>query len=220
MKITSKPSFEEEITLWNKGIEHVIGIDEVGRGAFAGPIVAAAVVYPPSFKFENPTNINDSKLLRHKERETLCSTIKQNALAWSIAEVDVKFINKFGIGKANITVFRKCLSEILKQIQNESGKFFLLIDGFHGKYLPGGLTKQKAIVKGDQKSLTIASASILAKVHRDKLMISYARKFTFYNFGENKGYGTKFHQNAISQYGLSPIHRTSFKLEKFRISLS
>lgn len=210
--MTNRPSFEDESILWEKGFSHVIGIDEVGRGAFAGPIVAAAVVYPANFSSELLGNVNDSKLLKHRERESLCHVIKQNALAWSIAEVDVKFINKHGIGKANMHVFRKVLKNILS---HKVPDYFVLIDGFHGKYLPGGLKKQKAIVKGDQKSLSIASASILAKVHRDKIMKSFSLKFIQYSFGANKGYGTKVHQKALAEYGLSPIHRISFNLQKF-----
>lgn len=214
MKALTKPSFDEEITLWKKGFTHVIGIDEVGRGAFAGPIVAAAVVYPPNLNFELLKDINDSKLLKHRQREVLCLKIQQHALFWNIAEVNVQFINKHGIGKANNAVFRKVVRSISKLLTLNS-EFFILIDGFHGKYLPRGLSRQKAIVKGDQKSLTIASASILAKVHRDKIMREYSHKFSNYDFGVNKGYGTKFHQKAIYRHGLSPIHRTSFNLQKF-----
>lgn len=208
-----KPSFEEEIKLWNNGIEFVIGIDEVGRGAFAGPIVGAGVVYRPNFKSSFLDKINDSKLLKPKLREELSILIKQNSV-WSIESVDISYINKYGIGKANIAVFRKVLRSLLLRFEANKD-YFILIDGFHGKYLPGGIKKQKAIVKGDRKSLSIASASIIAKVYRDNLMKEAGDDFPNYNFGQNKGYGTKKHREAIRLNGLCGLHRTSFNLSKF-----
>jgi len=216
MKQLTHPTFEIEKELWNLGFSHVIGIDEVGRGAFAGPIVASAVIFDPKTKFSQLflDKVNDSKLLKHREREKLEKEIKFLTNKWSIGEIDVAFINKHGIGKANIAAFRKVVKNLQKFLIHNSS-FFILIDGFHGKYLPGGMKKQKAIVKGDQKTITIAAASILAKVHRDKIMRAYARKFGQYGFGVNKGYGTKLHQKALFDHGLTPIHRTSFGLSKF-----
>lgn len=205
----TRPSFKEEIKLWNNGIDYVIGIDEVGRGAFAGPIVGAGVVFKPNFDHLFLRNVNDSKLLRPNQRE-LCSVfIKQNALHWTVELIDIGYINKYGIGKANIAVFRKVLRSLLLKF-DANKDYFVLIDGFHGKYLPGGIQKQKAIVKGDRKSLSIASASIIAKVYRDQLMKEISNKYPNYNFGQNKGYGTKLHRGAIKEHGISKFHRLSF----------
>lgn len=204
----TKPTFEEEKRLWREGIEHVIGIDEVGRGAFAGPIVAAGVVYTPNFRHPFLSRVNDSKLLSLKQREELSEKIISNALFFAIESIDIDFINRHGIGKANIAVFRKVVKKLLKNFDDSN--HFTLIDGFHGKYLPGGIKKQKAIIKGDRKSLSIASASIIAKVYRDNLMKEAASVYPNYNFGQNKGYGTKTHRDALKTYGVLGFHRTSF----------
>lgn len=213
MKILTKPTFSEESSLWNSKIEYVIGLDEVGRGAFAGPIVAAGVVFKPNFKHKFLDKVNDSKLLKPKLREELSELIKQYSLFYTIESVEIEYINKQGIGKANIAVFRKVLSKLISNINGSS--YFILIDGFHGKYLPGGIKKQKAIIKGDRKSLSIASASIIAKVFRDNLMREANNDYPNYNFGQNKGYGTLEHRNAIKSNGLCNFHRTSFNLENF-----
>lgn len=209
-----KPSFKEERKLWKDGIEYVLGIDEVGRGAFAGPIVAAGVAYRKNFQHPVLDKINDSKLLKPKIREELCTIIKKQALIWTIESIEVPFINKYGIGKANSAVFRKVLKKLFSQMKNDLNHF-ILIDGFHAKYLPGGVNKQKAIIDGDQKSITIAAASIIAKVYRDNLMRRLGKIHPQYKLSRNKGYGTKKHQQALKLYGLSEIHRRSFNLNKF-----
>ena len=203
-----KPSFKEEAKLWSSNIDYVIGLDEVGRGAFAGPIVAAGVVYKPNFKHKFLDKVNDSKLLKPKLREELAELIKLHSLFYEIQSVDISFINKYGIGKANIAVFRKVLKSMLKNFNDLN--HFILIDGFHGKYLPGGIRKQKAIIKGDQKSLSIASASIIAKVYRDNLMRKASNIYPNYNFKQNKGYGTLEHRLALRAFGISNYHRTAF----------
>lgn len=215
MKILPRPTFEEELLLWNKGINHVIGIDEVGRGAFAGPIVAAGVVFHRDTPYrEYPLgNVNDSKLLSPTARRQCAKIIKDTALFWTVESIEISFINRFGIGKANASVFRKVIKKLLLLVNH--GSYVVLIDGFHQKYLPGGIHKQKAIIKGDQKSISIAAASIIAKVYRDEQMRKTGRKYPDYSFGVNKGYGTKSHQEMIRKYGLSKIHRRSFHLEKF-----
>ena len=212
-KMMNKPTFNEELMLWNSGFRTVIGVDEVGRGAFAGPIVAAGVIFKPNFKNKFLHEVNDSKLLTPKKREKLSKIIKENSI-WEIQAIDVDYINKNGIGKANSAVFRKVLKGLILKIE-QNPNYFILIDGFHKKYLPGGIKKQKAIIKGDQKSLSIASASIIAKVYRDNLMKKMDANYPNYLFSVNKGYGTKKHQEALSKFGLSKIHRTSFNLYKF-----
>lgn len=220
-----KPNFKEERKLWRSGIKYVIGIDEVGRGAFAGPIVAGAVVFPRiskvTKKLSGLKKINDSKLLKANIRRKLASKIKKYSLFYALAEVKISVINKSGIGEANKMVFRKVVNKIIEQIKEDLGRkigkneYFLLADGLPTKYIHGGLKSQIAIIKGDRKSITIAAASIIAKVHRDSLMRDLSRKFHHYKFSRNKGYGTKAHQKALQKYGLTDVHRTSFDLSKF-----
>lgn len=220
-----KPTFKEEQKLWRKGCNFVIGVDEVGRGAFAGPVVAGAAV------FNNDTScrrrlagsildrINDSKLLKPGVRELLSEEIKKHVLFYAIATVGVPIINRVGIGKATQMALRKAVRIILKQILEISmskPSIFVLADGFHVRYIHGiGLSNQKAIIKGDQKSISIAAASIIAKVYRDNLMKRLSGKYPDYKFSKNKGYGTKEHRLALKKYGLCEIHRKSFKLKKF-----
>lgn len=200
MKKLPRPTFSEEQNFWNLDIKHVIGLDEVGRGAFAGPIVAAGVIFKPNFKHEFLDLVNDSKLLKPELREELSELIKANSI-WAIEAVDLDFINKFGIGKANFEVFKKVLNKLLTNIPNH----FILVDGFDLK-----IPNQKAIIKGDQKSLSIAAASIIAKVYRDNLMREAGKLFPNYLFEENKGYGTLAHRNALKIHGLSTLHRIDF----------
>ncbi len=209
MKVLTRPSFNEESLLWEADIDYVIGIDEVGRGAFAGPIVAAGVVFAPNVQVKLLCDVNDSKLVKPLLRKKCAEVIKKNALFWTVEQVDISYINKYGIGKANSAVFRKILNKLLLQIEPES-KYFVLLDGFHKKYMPGGLRHQKGIVKGDTKSYSIAAASILAKVYRDDLMKRQHKTYPVYGFARNKGYGTREHQAAILSNGLTPLHRTSF----------
>lgn len=206
--VKKKPHFFEEKIHWDNNINYVIGLDEVGRGAFAGPIVAAGVVYKPNFKHAFLENVNDSKLLKPKLREELSELIKQYSLFYTIESIETNYINKHGIGKANTAVFRKVLNRLISKF--EMTNYFVLIDGFHRKYLPGGIKKQKGIIKGDQESLSIASASIIAKVYRDNLMKEANKSFPNYMFAQNKGYGTLEHRNAIENYGVSKFHRIAF----------
>lgn len=220
-------NFSEEQKLWRSGYKFVIGIDEVGRGSFAGPVVAAGIVFLEKGDEISSLGINDSKLLKPRERESLEKEIKSRTSLYAISSVDVSTINRIGIGRATTMAFRKAIRLLLncsiaKIVKNNNGTMkqsnncFVLIDGFHVKYLKGiGLKNQKAIIKGDQKSISIAAASILAKVYRDRLMKKLHRKYPMYRFSKNKGYGTLEHREAIGQYGLCSQHRTSFRLQKF-----
>ncbi len=199
------PTLDYEKQLWISGCNYVCGIDEVGRGCFAGPVVAAAVIFPKNIPLLE--GVMDSKILKPRQREKMDPIIKKNAFAWSIAEVSVTKINKFGIGKATQIAFRKVVKSL------KTNPDFILMDAFYIKQL--NRKRQKPIIKGDQKSLSIAAASIIAKVYRDKLMKELHKKYPQYGFAKHKGYGTKFHQAAIKKYGLSRIHRKSFNLEKF-----
>lgn len=201
------PTFTEEQLLWQQGHNYIAGVDEVGRGCFAGPVVTAAVILPPHFSSIKP--VNDSKVLSAKIRKELAEVIKRQALAFAIAEVSVLVINKIGIGKATQQAFRSAIKKLTKKPD------YILIDAFYIKHL--SRKKQKPIIHGDSISISIAAASILAKVYRDTKMALLHNKFPEYDFATNKGYGTKKHQAAIKQYGLSTLHRTSFNLEKFTL---
>lgn len=207
-----KPSFAEEKKLWKLGYELVIGMDEVGRGAFAGPVVVGAVVFSPkSLPIEH---VNDSKLLKPSLREKLSLAIEQEAVFSITTKESVSVINKLGIGKATQMAFRKAIKIVQREFPNK--RKFVLIDGFYIPFLKGiGLKNQKGIIKGDQKSISIAAASIIAKVKRDSIMKSLDKKYPEYGFAKHKGYGTKFHQEAIHTYGLTKLHRRSFNLHQF-----
>lgn len=196
------PDFSFEKKLWRKGYTKIAGIDEVGRGSWAGPVVAAAVILTPNFKVPG---IADSKKLSPQRRNYFSEIIKREAIAFQIVEVGVSQVNKVGIGKSTFIAFRKAISMISPPAD------FVLVDAFHVPYLIAS-SRQQAIVKGDEQSISIAAASILAKVYRDDLMQGLSRKFPHWGFGKNKGYGTKGHQEAIKHFGLSKIHRTSFHL--------
>lgn len=216
------PDFSEEQALWQNGYNLVIGIDEVGRGCFAGPVVASACAFAP--KFPPPTGgsefpINDSKQLKPQERKRASEWIKKNCLAFGIGEVGVNVINKVGIGKATAQAMRRAAYSLLHMAYGNKNytlnavryKPYILVDAFHIKYLRGiGLKHQRAIKKGDQKCISIAAASIVAKVFRDSLMLKLSKRYITYGFGRNKGYGTRFHQEAIKKNGTTKLHRTIF----------
>lgn len=201
----TKPTFDEEQILWDQGMHNVAGIDEVGRGCFAGPVVTAAVILAKNFSAAG--EVNDSKLLSPKKRKTLSEIIKKEAIAFSIAEISVEIINNVGIGKATQRAFRKVIKKLA------ISPHFILIDAFYIEELDR--KNQKPIVHGDGKSISIAAASIIAKVYRDELMQQLHSQYEVYDFFTNKGYGTKKHRDAIGKYGLCDLHRTSFNLTKF-----
>lgn len=206
------PSFSFERKLWKKGLKVVAGVDEVGRGCFAGPVVAAAVAFAPiSNEFSNEIIINDSKKMRPRQREKSADWIKKNALAWGIGEAPTSLINRIGMAKATKVAFRRAIAETNRRLRHNIN--FLLIDAFYIPYVDGLRRKnQKAIIDGDQKSYSVAAASIIAKVYRDKMMRSLSKqaKYKIYGWGRNKGYGTKEHQRTILKYGISRYHRREF----------
>lgn len=213
-----RPSLKKEKKLWEKGYTLVIGADEVGRGAFAGPLVTAAVAFSPFCKLpaKLAQDINDSKKLSPKKREYLSPLIQSHAKIFVVKQVSVTVINRVGIGKATEMAFRKTIQSLLLNVLDSHEKPFLLIDGFYVRYIKHiGLKHQKAIIKGDQISLSIAAASILAKVYRDKLMRNFGNIYPQYGFAQHKGYGTKYHQQAMKRYGLTLLHRTSFDFSSF-----
>ncbi len=198
-------NFSIEQSLWSSGLQMICGIDEVGRGCFAGPVVAGAVIFPSNSKLIE--GIADSKLLNPDKRKDLEARIKNHALGWSIGEISVETINQVGIGEATQQAFTKAV-EGLKVIAD-----YFLIDAFYVKSLDK--LKQKPIVGGDRISASIAAASIIAKVYRDSLMEKLHLQMPNYGFDKHKGYGTSLHRQMIKKFGLSDLHRKSFKLDKF-----
>jgi ribonuclease HII len=204
------PDFHFETALWNKGIKFVAGCDEVGRGCFAGPVVASIVIFDPNIQSTVSNfqiKINDSKKLSKIQREKADLWIRSNALAFGIGKASVVKINKFGIVKATQIAMRLAIKKSKINIEH------LLSDAFYIPYIKGISTKhQTPIIRGDLRSFSIASASIIAKVYRDKLMsdLGSSRNFRQYLWGNNKGYGTLEHRNAILKYGVTKHHRKQF----------
>jgi len=207
------PNFRFERKLWRKHYKFVAGVDEVGRGCFAGPVVAGCVVFLPQAGAPG-VRIDDSKKLGPKQREIAEKWIKENALSWGIGEVGAGKINKYGMAKAAKMAFRNAISGARHKLGRPID--FLLADAFFIPYVPGLPARRKkrqlAIVNGDEKSISIAAASIMAKVYREKLMLKLSKKpkYRKYGWGRNKGYGTCKHQAAIKKYGLTRQHRKVF----------
>jgi ribonuclease HII len=191
---------------YQRGYRLIAGVDEAGRGPLAGPVVAAAVIFPPDYLNDQ---INDSKQLSAKKRENLYEVIKNEALSVGIGVIDVDVIDQINILQASILSMREAVLELKPQPD------FLLIDGLNKIQLP---LAQKPLIKGDTLSVSIAAASIIAKVSRDRIMEMYHRQFPQYNFLRNKGYGTKDHREAIKEFGMCKIHRRSFHLKNFDIN--
>ena len=196
------PTLDEERELWQKGFFHICGVDEVGRGSWAGPVVVGAVIFPQEFQVF--PGLFDSKQLLPAKREQVAREVKRQALSFATCEIGVPVIDRVGIGEATQIAFRKVIRELSPKPD------FILIDSFYIKYL--NRSNQKPIKKGDEKSASIAAASVIAKVYRDELMRKLASSYPEYGFEEHKGYGTKKHQKAIRKNGFSDIHRRSFNL--------
>ena len=193
------PDFSIENEYKNKGCKIVCGIDEAGRGPLAGPVCAAAVILPDGCFIEG---LDDSKKLSEKKREELYDTIIKNAVSYAVSYGTLKDIEEFNILQATFTAMKKSV-EKLKVIPD-----FALIDG---NRTPKNFSVPcAAVIKGDSLSCSIAAASVLAKVTRDRLMRIYDGIYPEYNFKKHKGYGTKEHYEAIKRYGISPIHRLTF----------
>ncbi|MDD5492246.1 MAG: ribonuclease HII [bacterium] len=180
------------------GAKLVAGIDEAGRGPLAGPVVAGAVILPP---FIFLSKLNDSKLISEKDRNLLFQKIYSLAVAVGIGEVSVELIDQYNILEATKIAMKKAIENLGVTPD------FLLIDAVR---LPGSIIPQKNIIKGDRNSASIAAASVIAKVHRDKIMNNLHEKYPLYGFNQHKGYGTKGHLEALAKYGPCPYHRKSF----------
>ena len=191
------PDFSIENEIKQQGFKAVCGVDEAGRGPLAGPVCAAAVILA-----EEIEGLNDSKKLSEKKREALFDEIKEKALSYSIAFASVEEIEKYNILNATYIAMNRAVEGL------ETPADFALIDG---NRVPTDIKVPcKTVIKGDALSCSIAAASILAKVTRDRLMLEEDEKYPEYNFKKHKGYGTKEHTDAILKYGVSPIHRPSF----------
>lgn len=190
---------EIENNLKQEGYNLICGIDEAGRGPLCGPVVAAAVILKENALIEGA---NDSKKLSEKKREELYDKIIQNSISVGVGIVDVDVIEEVNILNAT----KIAMSEAVKKLTVKPD--YVLIDG--NQMVSQILIPQQTIVKGDSNSLSIACASIIAKVTRDRLLISYDEKYPMYGFKQHKGYGTKMHIEAIKKYGITDIHRTSF----------
>ncbi|MDD5341963.1 MAG: ribonuclease HII [Patescibacteria group bacterium] len=200
----TKPSRLEEKKLWKLGYRNIAGLDEAGRGAWAGPIVAAAVILPPRIRLEG---LRDSKQLSPGQREKLFSAIAKVAISWSVGIVSHRLIDRKGIGPANI------LAMVLAIKKLSVAPDYLLIDALKFDHL----LPSQAIVRGDQKVFSIAAASILAKVTRDRILIGQHEKLPQYDFHLHKGYGTKHHLALIKKHGVSQFHRKSYRPMKHLI---
>lgn len=177
------------------------GIDEAGRGCYAGPVFAAAVILPPGFS--HPL-LNDSKQLTEKDRDLLRPVIEQTALAWQVCSVDVDTIDRINILQATYQAMHGAVAGLAVQPQ------LLLVDG--NRFRPYAGIAHTCIIKGDGTYASIAAASVLAKTHRDEYMYRLHQQYPQYGWQQNKGYGTLQHRQAIAQHGLCTHHRKSFRL--------
>lgn len=203
------PDFSIERSYWDDGYT-IIGIDEVGRGSLAGPIGVGAVCFSPDMvSMVQDLGIQDSKLLSSKKRIQLMRVIKNKSTFSDMSFVDVDHINQKGIVSALKTAIGLAVQKSLLRLQNK--KIILLIDGQSLDHIPyTNDIERVSIIKGDRKSISIAAASIMAKVERDAYMEILSQKFREYFWEKNKGYGTKAHREAIQKFGLTPHHRTLF----------
>ena len=193
------PDFSYETDAKSRGYNIVCGVDEAGRGPLAGPVCAAAVILPENCVIDG---LNDSKKLSEKKREALFTVIKQKVIAYSIAFAGVEEIEKFNILNATYLAMNRAVEGL------EIKPDIAFIDG--NRVPVNAPVFCETIIKGDLKSYSVAAASVLAKVSRDRLMFEYDKKYPEYGFAAHKGYGTKAHYEAIEKFGICEIHRRSF----------
>ncbi len=203
-----KPTLDLEKEAKNKGFNYIAGIDEAGRGPLAGPVIVASVILGENWNVNHP--LNDSKKISPRKRELLFDVITNEALAFKIVSISPKEIDRTNILQATLLGMSRCIKEI------NPGPDYVLVDGNH---FPNIKIEGKAIIKGDCRSVSIAAASILAKVTRDKIMIDSAKNFPKWLFEKHKGYPTELHRELISKYGLTPLHRKSFKVKPIQMNL-
>ena len=193
------PDYEYEKAAVSRGFKYICGVDEAGRGPLAGPVCAAAVILPEDACIPG---LNDSKKLSEKKREQLFNVITEKALSYCVAYGTLEEIEEFNILEATFLAMNRAIEGL--KIKSD----FALIDGNRA---PKGIKIPcETVVKGDAKSMSVAAASVLAKVSRDRLMLEYDEKYPLYDFKKHKGYGTKEHTELIKKYGPCEIHRLSF----------
>ena len=203
------PTLKYEADLWQSGLSHIAGFDEAGRGALAGPVAVAAVILPPNPRLTRTlAGVRDSKQMTPLQRETWAPRIKSVVLAWRADFASVEEIDQLGIVCATSLAATRVL-ENLTVLPD-----YLLLDFRLG--LPESPLPQTALVKGDQISLSIAAASVLAKTTRDALMCELDEQYPGYGLGQNKGYGTRAHRSAMMRWGYSAVHRKSFSFKELR----
>ncbi|MGQ9897416.1 MAG: ribonuclease HII [Acidobacteriota bacterium] len=193
------PTTEFEAPYWARGIMYLAGADEVGRGAWAGPVVAAAVILNPE---AIPTGLQDSKQLTPSQRKRLVPEIEAVAYSIGIGVVEAEVIDRINILEATRQAVHQALAALSPQPE------VLLLDALH---LPTVPIPQQSVVRGDARSVSIAAASVIAKVYRDRLMEELDTHYPVYGFARHKGYGTAYHQEQLRCYGPSPIHRLTFR---------
>lgn len=198
------PDYSIEQELKSLGYTAVCGVDEAGRGPLCGSVVAAACILPDGLYIEG---LNDSKKLTAKKREALFDVICENAIAFGVGEGTVEEINSLNILEADLLAMRRAIDNLHTMAGERVKADFAIIDGNIARdfQIPA-----KAVIKGDATSMSIAAASVLAKVTRDRLCEEYDREYPQYQIAKHKGYGTKLHMDLLRQYGPSPIHRTKF----------
>ena len=192
------PDYSYELSAVQNGFISVCGVDEAGRGPLAGPVYAAAVILPQGLVIEG---LNDSKKLSEKKRELLYDEITKNAVAWSVAYATEKEIDEYNILQATFLAMKRAVESL------EPKADYALIDG---NRMPPLDIPGETVIKGDLLSMSIAAASILAKVTRDRLMVDIDKMYPQYQFAKHKGYGTKLHYEMLAEHGVSPVHRLSF----------
>ena len=201
--------YEEES--YARGFKSIAGVDEAGRGPLAGPVIAAAVILPRGYSHPE---IQDSKLLTAKQREKLSAVLQEDAVCWALGRVEPEEIDRLNILQASLLAMVKALAALRTKAD------CILIDGNQtiplpvfriGEFLQGRTVYQRTIIKGDRSCLSIAAASIIAKVARDEIMSDLDNQFPQYGFADHKGYGCEGHFEALKRFGPSPVHRQSFK---------
>lgn len=192
------PDYEYEALAAAKGFNAVCGVDEAGRGPLAGPVCAAAVILPQGLVIEG---LNDSKKLSEKKREQLYDKVIENAVAWSVAFASEKEIDEINILQATFLAMKRAVEGL--NIKAD----YALIDG---NRMPPLDIDGETVIKGDSLSMSIAAASIIAKVTRDRLMLEIDKEYPQYLFSQHKGYGTALHYEMLEKHGISPVHRLSF----------
>ncbi|MBX3015957.1 MAG: ribonuclease HII [Caldilineaceae bacterium] len=200
---TNRPTLQQEERLWQQGYRHIAGVDEAGRGAWAGPVVAAAVIVPPQSEYQGIwSQVADSKLLSPTVRTGLVHAIQATALAWGIGSASAQVIDQIGIAAAT----RQAMSQALAALPLPAD--YLLLDWVKLATVP---LPQESFVKADQHIVSVAAASILAKVHRDQWLVHLQEDYPNYGFAQHKGYGTAQHLAALQQHGPCREHRHTFR---------